>query len=1107
MLQSNHPPHTPPPPPTARRLNRLERAFGALFRCGQAAFVLVVLFLLATPAAQAQISLFSFTSSTQEALEGSELQVRLLIVGATAPVTVRYRLIPQQPGSSIAAATLIGPDADVTDPNNGSSTFQPSDADAIGQVSFPITIVDDSAQEPTEEFAIELLGFVTSNTVAVESISGFRRLRITASDRHTLTITGPAALTETDTDFMSGDYTITRTGDEFTTNTVVDLIVTHTTTDADDISVPASVTFAAGAATQTFQVTVRGDSINEAAEMFSLRTSGVGSGATHAAAHSVTINDNDDITSVTVADAPAVQEGESATFTVTLDKASAGIVTVAWTADIGGTMGGTPEPASGSLQIPAGSTAADISIRIPSNADLGDGDSRTLTVTLGTVTIASPGRGTVTTSDSGMATINYITDDTTPPQLAAQNDQPGWSGGQSVLWLQVNEDFKILPYPDGADGATVPAETPSGTTLDSRDFTIIENSGNPSSATIAVNSIEAVTQHRALKLTLARAIAANAQNLQVAYERVGSQAIYDTAVERGLVRNNRRNLMAAETLVLMPNATADADTDGIPDAVEARIATDAGNPFVEVTPEQQPTFSISRTASQEPIAYSGIRAQGVQAHLGVSSVATTEQTAAQRVAAYYRSDTFGHDGTYQCDTGQFPANYDAPLADGGCAPVDWGNIAPGVDHTIAWLVQSDEGVWAVNLNTDSNLPEQTIYRIPELNMASQRLFTTGAAVTVRATADDGRSFTVSASADGVWTVDQVAGSSVTLWRPSPTPPTASDYSLGLTTQTVVVVAAAGSVIPPVPGRPLLMRGADVVNALAEGSAHELHIPLENGGVITTETHTIASAELAGLAGTVTDVAVRLPGGGGSVSAVFRYPVVSATNHPLASSGDADGDGIADMLDDFDALSHLPVSATEAVRHIRPVFRSHRLRAGDETLARVAAADTVDYNAWQASEFATGSVVYDFTIYEVDYAAVSSATPTGGMAGVIIPLPQAFRGAGVEVFKVGRGQFDRSGGDRYGFAMRRTEDGGCPDDADGLYSLASGDCLAVYVTDGGPNDDDGVANGVIKDPLGVRIGGGGGSGSSGALGLVALIVLAMLAALLLLSAARRCRRTA
>jgi len=122
--------------------------------------------------------------------------------------------------------------------------------------------------------------------------------------------------------------------------------------------------------------------------------------------------------------------------------------------------------------------------------------------------------------------------------------------------------------------------------------------------------------------------------------------------------------------------------------------------------------------------------------------------------------------------------------------------------------------------------------------------------------------------------------------------------------------------------------------------------------------------------------------------------------------------------------------------------------------------------------------------------------------VIIPLPQAFRGAGVEVFKVG-GSFVRSGGDRYGFAMRRAEDGACPDDADGLYSLSSGDCLAVYVTDGGPNDDDGEVNGIIKDPLGVRIGGGGGaSSSSGAFGPAALIALALLAALLLLSACHR-----
>ena len=788
-----------------------------------------------------------------------------------------------------------------------------------------------------------------------------------------------------------------------------------------------------------------------------------------------------------------ITEGGEAVLTAALNKTRQHAVTVRYTVT---TSTANPPPfrdnTGGSVAIPAGETRADIRIASLPTTDIGAG-AGSLTVALDTLTDGA-GSDPVSIAGTSVITVQFVAFDLAPPQFV-QADQPGWSGGQSVLWLQVNEDFKALPHPAGANAATLPVETPSETTLDSRDFTLTENPG-ASERNIAVGRVEVVAEHRALKLTLENAIA-DVQTLRVVYARVGANAIYDTAPENDLAQNGRRNAMTSQTLSLTADPTADADTDGIPDAAEARIATAAGNPFVDVTEEQQPMFSISRMAAQEPIAYSGIRADGVADHLGYAV------TGAETVAAYYRSDTFGHDGTYQCTSGQFPANYDAPLADGGCAPVDWGNIAPGVDHTIAWLVQSDEGVWAVNLNTDSNLPEQTIYRIPELNMASQRLFTTGAAVTVRATADDGRSFTVSASADGVWTVDQVAGSSVTLWRPSPTPPTASDYSLGLTTQTVVVVAAAGSVIPPVPGRPLLMRGADVVNALAEGSAHELHIPLENGGVITTETHTIASAELAGLAGTVTDVAVRLPGGGGSVSAVFRYPVVSATNHPLASSGDADGDGIADMLDDFDALSHLPVSATEAVRHIRPVFRSHRLRAGDETLARVAAADTVDYNAWQASEFATGSVVYDFTIYEVDYAAVSSATPTGGMAGVIIPLPQAFRGAGVEVFKVGRGQFDRSGGDRYGFAMRRTEDGGCPDDADGLYSLASGDCLAVYVTDGGPNDDDGVANGVIKDPLGVRVGGGGGSGSgsSGAFGPVALFVLVMLAVLMLLSASR------
>ncbi|MDD9816165.1 MAG: hypothetical protein OXU31_09410, partial [Gammaproteobacteria bacterium] len=124
---------------------------------------------------------------------------------------------------------------------------------------------------------------------------------------------------------------------------------------------------------------------------------------------SVMVTDNDPINTVTVADAAAVQELRSTTFTVTIDQASAGIVEVAWTASIGGTMGGTPEPASGTLSIPAGDTTGDISIRIPLNQELNDGDTRTLTVTLGAVTINAPGGGTVTTSDTATATVNYVT--------------------------------------------------------------------------------------------------------------------------------------------------------------------------------------------------------------------------------------------------------------------------------------------------------------------------------------------------------------------------------------------------------------------------------------------------------------------------------------------------------------------------------------------------------------------------------------------------------------------------------------------------------------------------------------------------------------------------
>ncbi|MDD9807730.1 MAG: hypothetical protein OXU34_05590, partial [Gammaproteobacteria bacterium] len=68
--------------------------------------------------------------------------------------------------------------------------------------------------------------------------------------------------------------------------------------------------------------------------------------------------------------------------------------------------------------------------------------------------------------------------------------------------------------------------------------------------------------------------------------------------------------------------------------------------------------------------------------------------------------------------------------------------------------------------------------------------------------------------------------------------------------------------------------------------------------------------------------------------------------------------------------------------------------------------------------------------------------------------------------------------------------------------------AVYIEDGGANDDDGVVNGVIEDPLSPSttrlssVGVGGGSGSVGLIGLAGLLLLLLFALSARRAAARR-----
>jgi len=108
----------------------------------------------------------------------------------------------------------------------------------------------------------------------------------------------------------------------------------------------------------------------------------------------------------------------------------------------------------------------------------------------------------------------------------------------------------------------------------------------------------------------------------------------------------------------------------------------------------------------------------------------------------------------------------------------------------------------------------------------------------------------------------------------------------------------------------------------------------------------------------------------------------------------------------------------------------------------------------------------------------SGLANGGVGTIVLPLStpvpeKADAGNTITYRKLIGGvwkTFDRSGGDTFQSAPGTvTSDGiSCPDESSTEYrGLTAGDsCMLLSITDGGPNDDDGLANGTVVDPGGL-----------------------------------------
>ena len=217
--------------------------------------------------------------------------------------------------------------------------------------------------------------------------------------------------------------------------------------------------------------------------------------------------------------------------------------------------------------------------------------------------------------------------------------------------------------------------------------------------------------------------------------------------------------------------------------------------------------------------------------------------------------------------------------------------------------------------------------------------------------------------------------------------------------------------------------------------------------------------------------------------------VTAVKPPLSDAEDTDGDGISDAeeghgdddgdripnyLDSTSDASTLPVNdnSGQVLSETDVSLRLGRVaHSAGEAQAAVTLESLENYQSNQGINSPSGSDP-DFTYPSGVFDFEASGFPTGESVKVVIPLLTAVpEGASYRKFHDNDGwqDFTENGTDAVRSAPGAL--GVCPAPSDASYrsGLNQGDyCVELTLTDGGPNDADGIANGQIFDPGGVAV---------------------------------------
>jgi hypothetical protein len=245
--------------------------------------------------------------------------------------------------------------------------------------------------------------------------------------------------------------------------------------------------------------------------------------------------------------------------------------------------------------------------------------------------------------------------------------------------------------------------------------------------------------------------------------------------------------------------------------------------------------------------------------------------------------------------------------------------------------------------------------------------------------------------------------------------------------------------------------------------------------------------------------------------VVTFPLIVLAGAAESSVADADGDGIPDSADDFDArtgfANELPAQGTVAIQtdaglRLQLGSTARGARSGS---ARITLSDIAQFGDGIGGSADNSDDEYDHLGGIFDFE-VTALPEVGAVVQVVVPQGSAIGGfPEYRKYQPDSGWFRFVEDANNTVASAAGSSQGCPAPGDASYEpgLRVGHfCVRLTIEDGGPNDADAALgpNGIIKDPGGVatlegEVVAGSGSGRISPITVTALGILALFVATL------------